>query len=349
MSYLNDNGQSLSPAAAAEETRSWLAERLDPVERFAEDQMRWLMLDLANQAFRETAQRGEGLNEYRLRLEAAHDVLSGVWGIVTPDDLKGWWRQGDPTPEQAKEERSARRILWKRRDPLIAYREGYESPSAVAYSSDDLIHEVTDYVSASWMRHPFLDWVIIDALVTRELQAFGEEVKRVHLPGQRDLTGSHYRYFPTKGNLQKMTRPGIVRIAVEALQYVLFVVALPIGIIATLYMVEWSTTANWALGIYAIFMAIHLLFVGVLGLRGLWRTMSGQPKKQPKAVELWAEMHQVWRVLGGPVVNPTLVREEMARTTANGAVWENLIWSILDSRIARDPSVWIVTKTGDHG
>lgn len=354
MSFLNENrdkpsaSTTLSPAVAAETTRAWLSDRLDPEDRFAEDQVRWLMLDLAGQAFRETTQRGEGVGPYRERLDAAYEFLKAVWSILTPDRLKGWLRNGDPTADEAKREQAARRILWKRRDPLICYREGYESPNAVQFSSEDLAGEATRYVASSWMRHPFLDWVLVDALVTRELQFFGEEVKRVHLPGRRDMMGSHHRYFATKGNLQQMTGADLVGTAGAVFQYLLFVLALPIGIIGVLYLSGWSTTANWALAIYAAYMVFHLLFVGMRAVRGLWRISGGQPKKQPKAAELWAEMHQVWRVLGGPVVNPTVVREEMVRTTANGAVWDNMTWSILDSRIARDPAVWIVTKTGDH-
>lgn len=348
MSYLNDNSP-LSPAAAAEITRAWLADWLDPEERFAEDQMRWLMLDLASQAYSETIRHSECVDDYETRLELARGVVTSVWDIITPDEVKGWWRPEEPTPEQAKEQRAARRILWKRHSPLTAYREGYESPSAVVFSSDELIHEVTDYISISWMRHPFLDWVIIDALVTRELQVFGEEVKRLHLPGRRDTTGSHHLYFPTKGNLRKMTGWAPIGSASALAQYVLFVLALPIGAITALYLAGWSMAASWALVIYAACMATHLLFVGMRALRGLWRTSGGKTKPQPKAAELWVDMYQVWRALGGPVVNPTLVREEMARTAAKGAVWDNLIWAILDSRIAGDPAVWVVATTGENG
>jgi|UPI0008345B37 hypothetical protein len=339
----------LAASVAAEIARSWLAERHPPSPGYGEDQIRWVLLDLAGQAFKETARRGDGVKAYRDRLDAAGDVVEALWGILTPNRLKGWHRTGEPTAEEAKAEAAARRYLWKRRDPLVAFREGYESESAVEHSNEEVISVAADYVSSGWMRHPFVDWVLVDALITRELQAFGEEVKQKHLPGRRDLLGVHHRYFATKGNLDAMKRPDFLGAARRAFLYLLINWAIPIGVISLLYVQGWSTTATWFLGIYGALMALHLTFVAVRVVRWMWRTSRGDGAKQPPAFELWTDMHQVWRVLTGPVLNPTLVREHMARTAGKGAVWDNIVWSIVDSRIASDPAVWMVMKTKDAG
>jgi hypothetical protein len=54
----------------------------------------------------------------------------------------------------------------------------------------------------------------------------------------------------------------------------------------------------------------------------------------------------VWRRLEGPVVNPTLVCEAMARVAKEGVVWDNFSWSLIDRVIALDPVVWVVEPSG---
>ncbi len=53
-------------------------------------------------------------------------------------------------------------------------------------------------------------------------------------------------------------------------------------------------------------------------------------------------MYDVWRLLEGPVVNPTLVREAMVQSANQGAVWGNVAWSLIDRVIAIDLAVWVV-------
>ena len=65
-----------------------------------------------------------------------------------------------------------------------------------------------------------------------------------------------------------------------------------------------------------------------------------------KMLELWIRMCGVWRRLEGPVVNPTLVCEAMARVAKEGVVWDNFSWSLMDRVIALDPVVWVVEPSG---
>ena len=76
-----------------------------------------------------------------------------------------------------------RHVVWQRRDPMRAYREGYESPFQTSFHPEDFAHAVADYLDRPWLRHPFLDWAIVDAAVSRELCSFGEELKKQWLTG----------------------------------------------------------------------------------------------------------------------------------------------------------------------
>ena len=61
-----------------------------------------------------------------------------------------------------------------------------------------------------------------------------------------------------------------------------------------------------------------------------------------KAKKLWEEMYRVWKLLEGPVVNPTVFKEALVNSKEAGAVWDMTTYSIIDKVIADDPAVWVV-------
>jgi hypothetical protein len=46
-------------------------------------------------------------------------------------------------------------------------------------------------------------------------------------------------------------------------------------------------------------------------------------------------------MLESPIVNPTVVREEMRKTTEQGTVWPQGAWALIDRVIADNPAVWL--------
>ena len=56
-------------------------------------------------------------------------------------------------------------------------------------------------------------------------------------------------------------------------------------------------------------------------------------------------MYQVWQSIEGPVINPTILREQMQKTTKEGAIWNALQWVLIDKIIKHDPAMWIVEQS----
>jgi hypothetical protein len=56
-------------------------------------------------------------------------------------------------------------------------------------------------------------------------------------------------------------------------------------------------------------------------------------------------MYMVWKLLEGPVINPTLVREMMVKARDQGAVWDAPTWSVIDRVSQYDRAVWITQPT----
>jgi hypothetical protein len=52
-------------------------------------------------------------------------------------------------------------------------------------------------------------------------------------------------------------------------------------------------------------------------------------------------MHNAYRMLGGPVVDPTRVQRALDAAAEKGAVWDGAVYAVLNRVIARDPTAWV--------
>ena len=51
-------------------------------------------------------------------------------------------------------------------------------------------------------------------------------------------------------------------------------------------------------------------------------------------------MLKVHHFLAGPVINPSMLKEELLNSKNKGAVWAGSVYAIIDSIIENDPSIW---------
>jgi hypothetical protein len=80
--------------------------------------------------------------------------------------------------------------IWKRRNPQRSFSEGFESENHTAFDQEDFHGTVAVYLKEPWLRHPVLDWIMLDMMISRELSAFGEVLKQRWLPGPRNTYGA---------------------------------------------------------------------------------------------------------------------------------------------------------------
>src|SRR5258707_11739746 len=88
--------------------------------------------------------------------------------------------------------------------------------------------------------------------------------------------------------------------------------------------VGWSLLGLWSTSVFA--------YISVKLVRGCWRVIcgiAGRPDPRQKPFALWDQMYEVWKRLEGPVVNPSLVREAMLKSSQAGAVWDGVSWSLI--------------------
>jgi hypothetical protein len=246
-----------------------------------------LMTDLSKQCVAETLRTGEGEDELGSRLDSAYEVLSGLQDFGFPYAVEKFrWETEEKIPEELRKPLKAAMVsVWRRRDPDRSLKEGFESAHYFSRTPGELHENLSAYLALPWLRHPSVDWLFLDMMITRELSAFGEEVKKLFFPGRKDRTGVHVKYWTARGAISKMVTKGIF---------------------------------------------------------GPSREFSDPKSPISLALKAWEAMYEVWRSLTGPVVNPTMVRDEMMKSKGLGAVWDMPSWALIERVIESDRAVWLV-------
>ena len=90
--------------------------------------------------------------------------------------------------------------------------------------------------------------------------------------------------------------------------------------------------------------AIYLIWSAYVTARTMIIRVLG--RQMPKTalqnkLALWNLMHDAYRALVGPVVDPTRVKRALEAAADKGAVWEGADYAILNRVIARDPVAWV--------
>jgi hypothetical protein len=226
----------------AEFAEEWILRRVNPISFSEGTQALWLLEQLADLCVAENTRVSQPSPSLGDRLNQAYGLLvkiSESWGRES-------WRMS------GKSERKPN--VWKRENPKMVFAKKWDE---IEIDQHQLHAAVADYLAKSYLRHPTLDWILLDMLVTRELVAWGLRVRYV------------------------------------------------------------GPIASWLLG------------------------QSHRRKRY-----LWAAMYDVWTFLTPPVVNPSVVRDLLIKTTNLGAGWDIPTWSVVDRAIAADPSVLLVEERG---
>jgi hypothetical protein len=326
--------------------REWVAESTPDIPRsgYGWLQMRWLMDELRDRCVEETLRQQEAYSDgLSKRLHNAYDMLNRAWWAVAPEYAKRFTPKEQLSEEEKKGIEDAKKILWRRHDPKISFREGLRSEHYVGFDKDGLHEAIADYLAHAYLRTPVLDWIFLDMTISRELCAFGESVKQVAIPGKRDrILGIHFLYVRSQGNLAEMNKVDWNARLEGWNTWFWCALGFPVGLIWACFHWNYTTAGWWITAIYSLIVA---LYIGGKVLGWIAKAISrlrGTVDPITKMTRLWDSMYEVWTRLAGPVVNPTLVRDAMVKSTNEGAVWDSVSWSLIDRVISTDASVWVV-------
>jgi hypothetical protein len=322
----------LTKDSAVKYAREWIDGAIEQPPGIRQSQVRWMMEQLGALCITESLKSNESEDRLAERLSKAHDILNSVWYTSAPEIATRWWRDDEkPNEKQQLIINKAKARLWKRRDPKRAFTEGFESEHHTAFDQTDFHGAIAEYLKEQWLRQPVLDWIMMDMMVSRELSALGEELKQTYPDAKNVFSVRLDRYFAMKGDLRKMRRLD-GRNAVNKF----FRIWLPLAILYGAFYFG-NETISRVMGGYRLLDICVVVALGVLAYQILPTLLVKYWLHRR-----WNPMYRVWQLLQGPTVNPTLVRELMAKTRDQGAVWDMPAWSIIDRVIQHDPAVWIV-------
>lgn len=336
----------LSDKVAKDIAKEWIENRITkPSKSYPRSQKLLLMNELSENCIAESKKHNEGEDGLCDRLNAAYDIIESIWYESAPEYAKSWNRSDEEKDNKELEKlEQADHLIWRRHDPKRAYHQGYESEQYFACDKSSLQSTAADYLARPWLRHPYLDWILADMMVTNELCGYGEALKQRFMPGKKDFLGFNEKYDQAKGNLEAMTKINWSELGERLWTRFLFAIGIPVGAIWAAAHYNFDTLSITLASIYGLVVFVYFSLKIIKFISRIFNRIMGRPDPRIKPFALWDKMYEVWQRLEGPVINPTLVRDLMSKTTAEGAVWDSAQWAIIDRVITIDPAVWILQK-----
>lgn len=325
-------------------SKAWVKDRVEPGRGSHSSQKNWLLGQLAARCVAESLRQGEAEWDLERRLQKAFDLVESIQlngrGKVLGEMI--YKKSLDAmTPEERRAYEEAKHRVWRRHDPKRAFREGLKSDHMPGIDKQHLLADVADYFEQPWLRHPLLDYILLDQLITRELAAFGEEIKEHMMPFPRDTIGLNRRYLDHDGNLDAMKKIRWKEVGERLVMWLAWALLIPGAAVMLAAFLGADGVAEFLLKVWGGLLVAHFglrILRVVLRMFGLGRLVD----PSQKATKVWGEMYKVWKELEGPVVNPTLVKEAMLKSKEHGAAWDSAAYSIIDKVIATDAAVWVV-------
>lgn len=234
--------------------------------------------------------------------------------------------------------------LWRHRDSMAAFQNGLNSHEYIRIDPQELARVSDQYLNIPWLRHEYLDWILIDALMTNEVIAFGEEMKRqlwVHFSFFSIWAIDAYKKH--QGDLGKMLKDQLLAKVQAWLTKAAIFIGIPLatGFYAannpdTQISHHLATGLLWYAGLFAL-SRIWWLF-RYAAMRFKMRGQERNPKV--KALQLLEKMWTACSLMKGGAISARELRGALEKATDAGAVWPTPIAPLVDRVIEQDGAVW---------
>jgi len=307
------------PEAARWYALEWINQNLPaPSSPLTASQLHELMYELAILAVDETLRTNGDARALAANLDAANKILFNLQTGARP--------HGDVRGKATSEVDSDALMVWRRRDVRDVLELGLNSRDYYFIRNEPILHAAEAYRNLPWMRHPTIDWIIVDAIITGETILCGERLKKAL------YDGASGNYAATKGNLEEMkrrSRDESARANARSPASIVWYGVLPLGMIVAAFDFRYFILGIILSEFYALFL--------------IWRrTRHRIISDEPSWYEPWVALRDVWRLLAPPTVNPATLKEALASVAKKGVVVAQTVHAIVDDRLRADPTMWVV-------
>jgi hypothetical protein len=310
------------PEAARWHALAWIDQNLPaPSSPLSASQLHELMYEVAILAVNENLRTNGDARQLAADLNTANKILFDLQVATS--------HHGDVSGKANAEVDSDPLMVWRRRDVRDVLQLGLNSRDYYFIQNEPILHAASAYLSLPWMRHPTIDWIIVDAIITGETILCGEKLKKTLYNGVSGVI-----YSATKGNLEEMkrrSRDELRSARGNNIPYasIVWYGVLPIATILAAFYFRYLIVGAILVEFYALFL--------------IWRRMRRQIKSDEQSwFELWVGLRDIWRLLAPPIVNPGTVREALDAATSKGIVVAQTVHAIIDDRFRANPTKWVV-------
>lgn len=214
-------------------------------------------------------------------------------------------------------------IVWRREtfDPLRTN----DDTRGFSISKELLTNVAAEYLARPELQSDYFDWLLLDALIFMELDAFGNHV--VNVKG-----GTGFNWGSTLANgsqAQYIAFSFLFGLIGFGIRYVA-----PAILILYLLDKKYTTLAS----------GIAVAWVGYLAL--LLFTYPARWRTRRKAKKLLQHLLDVYEKVGGETISPRKLKETLDQAVAEGVVLDGAVFGIVDRMIARDPAVFLPNHAG---
>jgi len=198
-----------------------------------------------------------------------------------------------------------------------------DAKRGISIQKDALLGAASEYLGHPAIRTNKFDWLLLDAIVFAELDAFANYVM-----GQKWSTGlaatiadGHQpKYFAVLA---------LFRVVGFAFEYCLMPALAYLAFARGHETTGWLLTGFWAFG----------LLWKLIGFPVRW-------KARRKNRELLTRLLDVYQLLGNSTISPRMLKDALDEATAAGVVLDGAVFSIVDRLRARDVTAFVPTQIG---
>jgi hypothetical protein len=192
-----------------------------------------------------------------------------------------------------------------------------DATRGMSIQKDEMLRVAADYLSHPEIRTNKFDWLLLDAIVFTELDAFA-----FHFSGFAATlaNGNPAKYFALMA-LFKVVGVALGYLLLPAIAYFAF----SSGHETT----SWSIAGLWVVSVVW----------SLIGLPFRWRA-----RRKKKA--LLNQMLDLYRVLGDSTISPRLLKGALEKAATEGVVLDGAVFSIVDRIVARDATTFVPGQIG---
>ncbi|MGE8450324.1 MAG: hypothetical protein ACN6OP_06770 [Pseudomonadales bacterium] len=192
-----------------------------------------------------------------------------------------------------------------------------DATRGMSIQKDEMLRVAAEYLSHAEIRTNKFDWLLLDAIVFAELDAFSYHVSGFAVTF---ANGNPAKYF-------------VLVILFKVIGLALGYLLLPA--IAYFAFSRGHETTGWSIaGLWVVSVVWSLI-----GLSFRWRT-----RRKNKA--LLNRMLDVYRLLGDSTISPRLLKDSLDGAATEGVVLDGAVFSIVDRIIASDATAFVPSQIG---